>query len=50
MYFLMKAHTGIYSIIGNLNKSTNIVSLEPYYLNFSMLDNLKLNQLSMKMH
>ena len=49
VFFDVGAHTGIYSIIGNLNKNvTNIISLEPYYLNFSrMLDNLKLNQLSM---
>ena len=44
------AHTGIYSIIGNLNKeSPSIVSLEPHYLNFArLLDNLKINSLSTK--
>tara|TARA_B100001248_G_scaffold245562_1_gene215497 strand:+ start:1081 stop:1944 length:864 start_codon:yes stop_codon:yes gene_type:complete len=50
VFFDVGAHTGIYSIVGNLNKSVaNIVSLEPYYLNYSrMLDNLKLNKMSMK--
>ena len=43
------SHTGIYTIVGNLNKElNNIISLEPYYINFSrMLSNLKLNQISL---
>ena len=47
--FDIGAHTGIYTIIGNLNKQkTNIISLEPYYLNFArMLSNLKLNNMFM---
>ena len=49
MFFDVGAHTGIYTIIGNLNKETNnIISLEPYYINFSrMLSNFKLNTLSL---
>ena len=41
------SHTGIYTIIGNLNKEiSNILSLEPYYINYSrMLSNLKLNKM-----
>ena len=44
-HFDIGAHTGIYTIIANLNKKeNNIISLEPYYLNYSrMLSNLKLN-------
>ena len=44
------AHTGIYSIIGNLNKELPLtVSLEPHFLNFArLLDNLKINSLSAK--
>ncbi len=48
-YFLdIGAHTGIYSIIGNLNtKKNNIISIEPYFLNYSrLLSNLKLNNIS----
>ena len=39
------AHTGIYSIIALLNNvSHNVVSFEPYYLNFArLIDNLKIN-------
>ena len=44
------SHTGVYTIIGNLNKTkNNIISLEPYYINFSrMLTNLKLNKISLE--
>ena len=44
------AHTGIYSIISNLNKELPLtVSLEPHFLNFArLLDNLKINSLSAK--
>ncbi len=46
-HFDVGSHTGIYTIIGNLDKNiNNIVSLEPYHINFSrMLSNLKLNQI-----
>ncbi len=42
------AHTGIYTIIGNLNKNNNnIISIEPFYLNYCrLLSNLKLNNIS----
>ena len=42
------AHTGIYTIIGNLNKKNNhIISFEPYHLNFArLISNLKLNNIS----
>jgi len=44
------AHTGIYSIIGGLNKELPLtVSFEPHFLNFArLLDNLKINLLSAK--
>lgn len=47
-FFDIGAHTGIYSIIGNLNtKKNNIISIEPYFLNYSrLLSNLKLNNIS----
>ena len=47
-FFDIGAHTGIYSIIGNLNKTQNtIISIEPFYLNYSrLLSNLKLNKIS----
>ena len=47
LHFDVGSHTGIYTIIGNLDKKiNNIVSLEPYYMNFSrMLTNLKLNRI-----
>ena len=43
------SHTGIYTIIGNLNKPmNNIISFEPYYINYSrMLSNLKLNKINL---
>ena len=46
-FFDVGAHTGIFSIIGNLNKqSNNIVSIEPFHLNFErLLSNLKLNNI-----
>lgn len=44
------AHTGIYPIIGSLNKKLPLtVSFEPHFLNFArLLDNLKINLLSAK--
>ena len=41
------AHTGIYSIVGNLNKKeNNIISIEPYFINFArLLSNLKINNI-----
>ena len=49
-HFDVGSHTGIYTIIGNLNKKiNNIVSLEPYHINFSrMLSNLKLNEIPLE--
>lgn len=49
LHFDVGSHTGVYTIIGNLNKKVNnIVSLEPYYINFSrMLSNLKLNNINL---
>ena len=46
-FFDIGAHTGIYSIIGNLNKKeNNIISIEAYFLNFSrLLSNLKKNNI-----
>ena len=46
-FFDVGAHTGIYSIIGNLNKNQdNMISIEPYFLNFSrLLSNLKINNI-----
>ena len=48
-HFDVGSHTGIYTIIGNLDKKiNNVVSLEPYYINFSrMLTNLKLNNITL---
>ena len=48
VFFDVGAHTGIYSIIGNLNKDKNsIISLEPFYLNYArLISNLKLNNIS----
>lgn len=42
------SHTGIYSIIPNLGRDlNNIISIEPYFLNFSRLvDNLSLNNIA----
>lgn len=41
------AHTGIYTIVGNLEKTNNqIISIEPYFINFSrLLSNLKINNI-----
>jgi FkbM family methyltransferase len=49
-FFDVGAHTGIFSIIGNLNKTyNNIISIEPYFLNFArLLSNLKINNFSQK--
>lgn len=48
--FDVGAHTGIYSIVGNLaNKYNKIISLEPYYMNYARLtSNLKLNNINTK--
>jgi FkbM family methyltransferase len=48
IFFDIGAHTGIYSIIGNINKKlNNIISVEPYYLNFArLICNLQLNKIS----
>lgn len=48
--FDVGAHTGIYSILGNLGKTdNNIISIEPYFLNFSrLLSNLKINNIETK--
>ena len=45
--FDIGAHTGIYSIVGNLNnKFNNIISIEAYYLNYArLLSNLKINNI-----
>ena len=46
--FDIGAHTGIYSVVGNLGKKENqIISIEPFFLNYSrLLSNLKLNNIS----
>ena len=48
IFFDVGSHTGIYTIIGNLNNEKNkIVSIEPYYLNYSrLLSNLKINKIN----
>ena len=50
-YIDIGAHSGIYSIIGNLKKSQNkFISIEPYYINYArLMDNLKLNNLSVNL-
>ena len=42
------SHTGIYSIIGNLNKKeNNIISIEAFFINYArLLSNLKLNKIN----
>ncbi len=47
IFFDIGSHTGIYSIIGNLNNEKNkIVSIEAYFLNYSrLLSNLKINKM-----
>ena len=42
------AHTGLYSIIGNLNKKQNqVISIEAFYMNYArLMSNLKLNSFS----
>ena len=49
-FFDIGAHTGIYSIIGNLNQNQNkIISIEAYFLNFTrLLSNLKSNNIESK--
>ena len=46
-FFDIGSHTGIYSIVGNLNKDqNNVISIEPYFLNYSrLLSNLRLNNI-----
>ena len=48
IFFDIGAHTGLYSIIGNLgNEQNNIISIEAFYMNFARLvSNLKLNKIS----
>ena len=48
-FFDVGAHTGIYSIIGNLDKNeNNIISIEAFYINYSrLLSNLKLNKIKL---
>jgi len=50
IFFDIGAHTGIYTIIGNISKSINsIISVEPYPLNYArLLSNLRLNNISTK--
>ena len=42
------AHTGIFSIIGNLNRNeNNIISIEAFFINYArLLSNLKLNKIN----
>ena len=49
-FFDIGAHTGIYSIISNLNKKVNnTISIEPFFINYSrLLSNLKLNNIDPK--
>lgn len=46
-FFDVGAHTGIYSIIGSLDKNeNNIISIEAFYINYSrLLSNLRLNKI-----
>lgn len=48
IFFDIGSHTGIYSIIGNLNNDRNkIISIEAFFLNYSrLLSNLKINNIS----
>ena len=48
VFFDIGAHTGLYSIIGNLNKKQNqIISVEAFYMNHArLMSNLKLNKIS----
>lgn len=48
VFFDIGSHTGIYTIIGNLkNEKNKIVSIEPYFLNYSrLLSNLKINKIT----
>ena len=48
VFFDIGSHTGIYSIIGNLNNAKNkIVSVEAFFLNYSrLLTNLKINKIN----
>ena len=47
-FFDIGAHTGLYSIIGNLgNNHNNIISIEAFYMNYSrLISNLRLNKIS----
>ena len=42
------AHTGIYSLIANIEKTeNNVISIEPFFINFTrMLSNMRLNNIS----
>ena len=48
VFFDVGAHTGLYSIIGNLHKIQNqIISIEAFYMNHArLMSNLKLNKIS----
>ncbi len=48
IFFDIGSHTGIYSIVGNLNCEKNkIISIEPFFLNYSrLLTNLKINKIT----
>tara|TARA_B110000495_G_C22842028_1_gene491070 strand:+ start:56 stop:886 length:831 start_codon:yes stop_codon:yes gene_type:complete len=48
VFFDVGAHTGVYTIVGNINNKINkIISIEPFYLNFCrLLSNLKLNNIA----
>ena len=48
-YFVdIGAHTGIYTIVANINKKeNNVISLEPFFINFSrMVSNMRLNNIT----
>lgn len=48
IFFDIGSHTGIYSIVGNLNNDKNkIISIEPFFLNYSrLITNLKINKIT----
>ena len=47
IFFDIGAHTGLYSIIGNLgNDQNNIISIEAFYMNYArLISNLRLNKI-----
>ena len=52
IFFDIGAHTGLYSIIGNLgNDQNNIISIEAFYMNYArLISNLKLNKIIANNH